>query len=46
MKVYGWGIDGAGRQHICKKDGVIVLFCVLPGWSVWDCIEILSCDKT
>lgn len=41
--MYSWGLDRMGRQHICLSDpsSQEVLFCVLPGYSALDCIEIL-----
>ena len=41
---YGWGVDGRGRQHIDRDGDCIVLFCVIPGQSVWDCIDLLELD--
>lgn len=42
MKKFGWGVDGYDRQHICKEGCNIIIFCVIPGCSVWDCIELLE----
>ena len=42
MSDYSWGVDGYGRQHICLNSENTVLFCVIPGCSVFDCIELLE----
>jgi hypothetical protein len=45
MDTYTWGADGYGRQTICLRDTSaqsVGILCVLPGCSVWDCIDELS----
>ena len=42
MSLYGWGVDGYGRKHICYNRGREVLLCVIPGCSIWECIDILD----
>ncbi len=45
MNDYSWGLDAQGRQHITRVDSNIVLLCVLPGCSVWDCMDLLDGAK-
>ena len=42
MNIYSWGVDGIGRQHICLNYENIILLCVIPGQSVYECIEDLK----
>lgn len=42
MHNYTWGVDGYGRQHICREGSNVVIFCVIPGCYVFDCIDALE----
>lgn len=42
--LFGWGVDGYGRQHICLADSSAryVLFCPIHNGFLLDCIELLE----
>ena len=42
MRSLTWGVDGFGRQHICRRSGGIVLLCMIPGCAAWEGIELLE----
>lgn len=39
MNKYTWGIDGHDRKHLTLNNSNIVILCVLPNCSIWDCID-------
>jgi len=45
MNKYSWGVDGLGRQYICLNNDVEILCCVLPGESVWWCMNLLEANE-
>jgi hypothetical protein len=42
--LFGWGVDGYGRFHICLSDSSarFVLFCPIHNSYLFECIEILE----
>ncbi len=46
MRRYGWALDGYGRVFLYEEGDDKVLFCVLPGISVYLAIDALQgyCD--
>ena len=42
MTNYGWGIDGFGRQFLCRGDEQQILLCMLPGCSAQIGIDLLE----
>jgi len=44
MRSFGWGLDGYGRKFIHRYGDNKILFCVIPGCSVWDCIDLLGAE--
>ena len=42
---YTWGVDGLGRQHIGEKNSVVIIFCMLQGYSAHCGIDLLINQK-
>lgn len=45
--LFGWGVDGYGRFHICLADSSarFVLFCPIQNRYLFECIEILEMQE-
>lgn len=43
---YTWAVDGYERKFIVhRSDDHRILLCVIPGESVWDCIDALESQE-
>jgi len=44
MNKYTWGMDGHGIKHLTLHNSNVVILCVLPNCSIYDCMDDLDHD--